>query len=46
MLTKSDRKLIKKAKSLTGEKVIRGGFVKEVGCALMTEKGRSEEHTS
>ncbi len=40
MLTKSDRKLIKKAKSLVGEKAIRGGFVKEVGCALMTENGR------
>jgi cytidine deaminase len=40
MLTKSDRKLIKKAKSLVDEKAIRGGFVKEVGCALITEKGR------
>ncbi len=40
MLTKSDRKLIKKAKSLVDEKAIRGGFVKEVGCALMTENGR------
>ncbi len=40
MLTKQDRKLIKKAKSLVKEKSIRGGFVKEVGAALMTENGR------
>ncbi len=40
MLTKQDRRLIKKAKKLVGEKPIRGGFVKEVGCALVTEKGR------
>ncbi len=40
MLTKQDRRLIKKARSVVGEKPIRGGFVKEVGCALITEKGR------
>ncbi len=40
MLSKQDRKLIQKAKSLVDEKAIRGGFVKEVGCALITEKGR------
>lgn len=40
LLTKQDQKLIKKAKSLTSEKAIRGGFVKEVGCALITEKGK------
>lgn len=40
MLTKQDKRLIKKARSLVGEKPIRGGFVKEVGCALITEKGR------
>ncbi len=39
-LTKQDIKLIKKAKSLVSEKAIRGGFVKEVGCALVTEKGK------
>lgn len=40
MLTKADRKLIKKAKSLVGETAIRGGYIKEVGCALITENGR------
>ncbi len=41
LLTKQDQKLIKKAKSLVSEKAIRGGFVKEVGCALITEKGKT-----
>jgi cytidine deaminase len=40
LLTKQDIRLIKKAKSLVAEKAIRGGFVKEVGCALVTEKGK------
>lgn len=40
MLSKKDRELIKKAKSLVGEKAIRGGFIKEVGCVLVTKKGR------
>ncbi len=40
MLSKKDRQLIKQAKSLVGEKAIRGGFVKEVGCILVTKKGR------
>lgn len=40
MLNKKERELIKKAKSLVSEKSIRGGFVKEVGCALITQKGR------
>ena len=40
MLSKQDKKLIKTAKKYFGEKPIRGGFVKEVGCALVTEKGK------
>ncbi len=40
MLSKKDRQLIKQAKSLIDEKAIRGGFVKEVGCVLVTKKGR------
>jgi cytidine deaminase len=40
MLTKQDRRLIKKAKKYIGEKAIKGGFVKKIGCALVTEKGR------
>ncbi len=40
VITKQDQKLIKRAKSLISEKAIRGGFVKEVGCALVTEKGK------
>jgi cytidine deaminase len=40
LLTKKDIRLIKKAKSLVAEKAIRGGFVKEVGCVLVTEKGK------
>ncbi len=40
MLSKQDKRLIKTAKKYIGEKPIRGGFVKEVGCALVTEKGR------
>ncbi len=40
MLNKQERALIKKAKALVAEKAIRGGFVKEVGCALITKKGK------
>ncbi len=40
MLTKQDKRLIKKARKYVGEKAIKGGFVKAVGCALVTEKGR------
>ena len=40
MITKEDKQLIKKAKSLVGSKNIRGGSVKEVGSALVTEKGK------
>lgn len=39
MITKKDKELLKKAKALVGEKEIKGGVVKEVGCALVTEKG-------
>jgi cytidine deaminase len=40
MLNKKDKNLIKKAQSLVGAKIIKGGIVKEVGCALITEKGK------
>jgi cytidine deaminase len=39
-LLKEDAKLIEKAKSLVGEKKVSGGFIKGVGCALMTKKGK------
>jgi cytidine deaminase len=39
MITQEDKVLILKAKSLSGEKNIKNGIVKEVGCALITEKG-------
>ena len=40
MITKDDKELIKKAKALVGAKDIRGGAVKEVGCVLVTGKGK------
>ncbi len=40
MITEEDKKLVNKAKSLVGAKDVRGGAVKEVGCALITEKGK------
>ncbi len=40
MITKEDKKLIQKAKNLVNNKDIRGGVVKEVGCVLITEKGK------
>jgi cytidine deaminase len=40
MITNEDEKLIEKAKALVGAKDIRGGVVKEVGCVLVTEKGK------
>ena len=40
MLTEEDIKLIKIAKELVNAKQVRGGLVKEVGCALITEKGK------
>ena len=40
MITAEDKKLIEKAKALVGAKDIRGGTVKEVGCALVTEQGK------
>lgn len=40
MITKDDKKLIEKAKELVGAKEIRGGMIKEVGCMLVTEKGK------
>ena len=40
MITKKDKKLIEKAKALVAAKDIRGGIVKEVGCVLVTEKGK------
>jgi cytidine deaminase len=38
-LKKQDLILIKMAKSLAGQKKVSGGIVKEVGCALITNKG-------
>lgn len=40
MITKEDQELIKKAQILVGAKGIRGGTVKEVGCALITNQGK------
>lgn len=40
MITEEDKKLISMAKALVGAKDIRGGVVKEVGCVLVTEKGK------
>jgi cytidine deaminase len=40
MITKEDKKLIEMAKALIGAREIRGGVVKEVGCVLVTEKGK------
>jgi len=40
MLTKNDKKLIKEAKALVRAKKIRGGATKEVGCVLLTAKGK------
>jgi len=37
-MTKDDKQLIEKAKALVGERQIKGGTVKEVGCVLITEK--------
>jgi cytidine deaminase len=39
MITKEDKKLIRKAKGLVGAIKISGGIIKEVGCILVTEKG-------
>ncbi len=41
MLTKEDKALIEKAKSLAKETNIKNGIVKEVGCVLITEKGKT-----
>lgn len=40
MITKEDKQLIERAKALVGATDIRGGAVKEVGCMLVTEKGK------
>ncbi len=40
MITKEDKQLIEKAKALVDAKDIRGGAIKEVGCVLVTEKGK------
>lgn len=40
MITEKDNELIVMAKALVGAKDIRGGVVKEVGCVLVTEKGK------
>jgi cytidine deaminase len=40
MISAEDNKLIEKAKALVDAKDIRGGVVKEVGCVLVTEKGK------
>jgi cytidine deaminase len=39
-LNKKDKELIEKSKSLVGKKKVSGGFVKEVGSALLTKKGK------
>jgi len=40
-LTKEDLELIKTAKKLVScNEVVRGGIIKEVGCALLTKKGK------
>ena len=41
MLTKEDKALIEKAKSLAKETNIKNGIVKEVGCVLITENGET-----
>jgi cytidine deaminase len=40
MLTNNDKDLIKQARTLVKAKNIKGGAVKEVGCALVTVKGK------
>lgn len=40
MITKDDKELIKKAKALVGVEAIKGGVIKEVGCVLVTERGK------
>jgi cytidine deaminase len=40
MISEEDKRLIGMAKALVAAKEIRGGVVKEVGCALVTENGR------
>jgi cytidine deaminase len=40
MITKEDKKLIEMATALVDARKIRGGIVKEVGCALVTENGK------
>jgi cytidine deaminase len=40
VITKADRQLIERAKALVGTQQIKGGVVKEVGCVLITGKGK------
>lgn len=40
MITEKDKTLIEKAQALVAEKNIKGGIIREVGCALITEKGK------
>jgi cytidine deaminase len=40
MLSQFEKQLIEKAKALVGPAIIRGGTIKEVGCVLITEKGK------
>jgi len=40
VMTKDDKQLIEKAKALVGTRQVRGGAIKEVGCALITESGQ------
>jgi len=40
MLTNNDKKLIKQAKALVNPSKIRGGITKEVGCVLVTARGK------
>lgn len=40
MISEEDKRLIGMAKALVAAKEIRGGVVKEVGCALVTENDR------
>jgi cytidine deaminase len=39
-LTKEDKKLIERAKKLVNVRKVSGGVVGEVGCALITKKGK------
>jgi hypothetical protein len=37
-MTKDDKQLVERANALVGERQVKGGAIKEVGCVLITEK--------